>query len=73
MFHVKDNVFFGVCKDGSVRIVQLDAIPCGMWPDPDEPKVYPGLDISIDWDSWESIVKMMKDTKEDTTNKKEEV
>lgn len=58
MFHYKDNIFFGRKADGSVRIVAFNKPPA-TWPNVDtvyDVEAYARFDVTIDPDSWASIV-----------------
>lgn len=55
MFHFRDNLFFGRCKNGSVRILKFDAPP-SEWPDADMAAGHVVFNVTIDEFSWASIV-----------------
>ena len=58
MFHWRNNIYFGRKADGSVRILAFSVQPAE-WPQADDPpsvlaNTY--FDVSVDADSWESII-----------------
>lgn len=55
MFHLTDNLFFGRCPDGSVRVLKLPTAPKGYPATSDE---YPDaiFDVVIDPSGWASII-----------------
>lgn len=60
MFHVRDNLFFGRRADGSVRVLKFSLSPKDGWqgefPRVEDQNAAALLDITIDADSWGSIV-----------------
>lgn len=56
MFHYRDNLFFGRKTSGAVRIVKFTTPP-NEWPHADSEYIVDVLfDVTIDNDSWPSIV-----------------
>lgn len=56
MFHWQDNIYFGRCKDGSVRILKFPNRQVDFWPDADGEYPEAEIDLTIPDNSWGSIV-----------------